>query len=403
MRTQQGSLFQSHGAWYVRFREQVQQTDGSIEWVQRAKRLASVGDYPKKSEVIPLKNEEMARLNKVGFTVEVGLSIVDFVEHVYFPIIEKRLKPSTVKGYKDAWRCHVKDRVTAIRVRDFRTVDGENLMEDIGREHGRKLAHGTYKHIKVTLSAMFTEAKRKGLFDGANPMQGVSIPKGKKHGRKRLNYSLVEIEQHLDLFKNEPILIVNADGSTYAPEISSGVIRAVIGVAAFAGLREGEIRGLWWEDDELSVLNIRRSVWRSFVDETKTHEDEDDPGVVPIIQPLRLMLDQIRPQAGSGWMFGNSIGGALDLDNLADRVIKPVFKAHGLKWKGWHAYRRGLATNLHELGIPDKVIQAILRHEDVKTTQRSYIKTVPSVVTEAMKRLEEKIACAANVQQVSVN
>ena len=49
------------------------------------------------------------------------------------------------------------------------------------------------------------------------------------------------------------------------------------------------------------------------------------------------------------------------------------------------------------------MIQAILRHEDVKTTQRSYIKTVPSVVTEAMKQLEEKIACAADVQQVSVN
>jgi hypothetical protein len=64
-------------------------------------------------------------------------------------------------------------------------------------------------------------------------------------------------------------------------------------------------------------------------------------------------------------MFGNSIGGALDLDNLADRVIKPVLKANGLKWKGWHAYRRGLATNLHELGIRDKVIQAILRHEGV--------------------------------------
>ena len=99
----------------------------------------------------------------------------------------------------------------------------------------------------------------------------------------------------------------------------------------------------------------------------------------------------------------NSIGGALDVDNLADRVIKPVLKANGLKWKGWHAYRLGLATNLHELGIPDKVVQAILRHEDVKTTQRSYIKTVPTMVTEAMKRLEEKIVSAADVQPVLVN
>jgi integrase len=71
--------------------------------------------------------------------------------------------------------------------------------------------------------------------------------------------------------------------------------------------------------------------------------------------------------------------------------------------RGWHAYRRGLATNLHELGVPDKVIQAILRHEDVSTTQRSYIKTVPRVVTDAMNQLEARIARAAVVQQVSVN
>jgi integrase len=53
--------------------------------------------------------------------------------------------------------------------------------------------------------------------------------------------------------------------------------------------------------------------------------------------------------------------------------------------------------------VPDKVIQAILRHEDVSTTQRSYIKTVPKVVTDAMKQLKSKIARAADVQQVSVN
>ena len=123
--------------------------------------------------------------------------------------------------------------------------------------------------------------------------------------------------------------------------------------------------------------------------------------MAPIIQPLLARLDAIKPEVASGWMFPNTIGGALDLDNLADRVIRPVLTANGLTWKGWHAYRRGLATNLHELGVPDIVIQAILRHEDVSTTQRSYIKTVPEVVTAAMKRLEAQIACTALVQQES--
>jgi integrase len=153
----------------------------------------------------------------------------------------------------------------------------------------------------------------------------------------------------------------------------------------------------------LVEVELLQGVTQRYQPETKTHEDAEDPGFVPIIQPLRLLLDAIKPENASGWMFPNTIGGALDLENLADRVIKPVFKANGLEWKGWHAYRRGLATNLHELGVPDKVIQAILRHEDVSTTQRSYIKTVPQVVTDAMNQLEARIARAAVVQQVAVN
>jgi hypothetical protein len=58
------------------------------------------------------------------------------------------------------------------------------------------------------------------------------------------------------------------------------------------------------------------------------------------------------PSASS---FRNRSGGALVLENLADRFIKPVLKANGLEWKGWHAYRRGLATNLNLLGVPDNI------------------------------------------------
>src|SRR5579862_4844448 len=116
----------------------------------------------------------MDRLNRIGFTSGAGVGIVDFVEKTYFPAIEKRLARSTVKGYKDSWRCHLKARVRG-RVRDFRTVDGENLMCEIETANKTKtddLAHGTYKHIKVTLSAVFTFAKRRGFFDGVNPMTG---------------------------------------------------------------------------------------------------------------------------------------------------------------------------------------------------------------------------------------
>jgi len=69
-------------------------------------------------------------------------------------------------------------------------------------------------------------------------------------------------------------------------------------------------------------------------------------------------------------------------------VIRPALQNASLQWHGWHAFRRGLATNLHRLGVPDKTIQAILRHSNVAVTQACYIKTIDSETVAAMRSLE---------------
>ena len=61
------------------------------------------------------------------------------------------------------------------------------------------------------------------------------------------------------------------------------------------------------------------------------------------------------------------------------------------EWHGWHAARRGLGSNLYRLGVPDKVIQAILRHANVSTTSTYYIKTAADDVRRAMFKLENNI------------
>jgi integrase len=422
---QQGSLYQDHGSWYVRYWESVRNEDGTTRRRNPAIRLASVKDYPKRSEVIPLKNRFMDRLNNIGFTPGSGVSIVDFVDNTFLPGCERRLTGAGLKCYRDTWNCHLRSRVLGLRVRDTRPVHVQQLLNAVEDEHGSNLAHGTYKTMKVTLSAIFTEARNLGLYDGTNPTTGVRVPKGKKHGRKRLAYSLEEILKHLELFSEDPLVVPRRlprkrktnrrlrkriagelapdTGDCHLPRISASVVRAILGAAAFAGLRKGEVRGLWWDDDRIDSLAICRSVWNSTVKDTKTEENVDDPGLVPVIRPLRSLLDAIKPEHAAGFMFVSRVNGAIDLDNLANRVLKPLFKANGLEWKGWQAYRRGLATNLKELGVEDTTIQCILRHEDVSTTQRFYIKTAPRVAQEAMRVLEEKIACTAVVQQLAVN
>jgi len=68
------------------------------------------------------------------------------------------------------------------------------------------------------------------------------------------------------------------------------------------------------------------------------------------------------------------------------------------QWHGWHAARRGLGSNLYRLGVPEKVIQRILRHANVSTTATYYIKTAADDVRRAMGKLENHIAEGDHVQ-----
>jgi integrase len=86
----------------------------------------------------------------------------------------------------------------------------------------------------------------------------------------------------------------------------------------------------------------------------------------------------------------------MNLEALALDAIRPALQKADLRWHGWHAFRRGLATNLHRLGVPDKVIQRILRHANVTTTMNIYVKTVSVDAANAMKILE--MMCATTVQ-----
>jgi integrase len=84
-------------------------------------------------------------------------------------------------------------------------------------------------------------------------------------------------------------------------------------------------------------------------------------------------------------------GRPLNLANLARRVIVPNLRTDGVEcWSGWHGFRRGLATNLFELGEDEATIQAILRHADVRTTRRHYIKK--NVVSEESKHAMNRLA-----------
>jgi site-specific recombinase XerD len=76
---------------------------------------------------------------------------------------------------------------------------------------------------------------------------------------------------------------------------------------------------------------------------------------------------------------------------IVNRQILPALTRAKLEWHGFHAYRRGLGTNLKRLGVDLKTIQEILRHAHLATTADIYVKEVSEQAVEAMQRLEKHV------------
>jgi integrase len=157
--------------------------------------------------------------------------------------------------------------------------------------------------------------------------------------------------------------------------------------AALTGLRRSELQGLRWEDFTGTELNVSRSVWKGIEGGTKNTASK---GAVPLLPVLAEALAQHKARNGyNEWVFHGETGQPVRLDNLTRRDVIPVLQKAGLVWHGWHAFRRGLASNLFELGAEPKYAQAVLRHASEATTRLLYIKPRDKRVAEAMDKVAE--------------
>jgi len=370
-RHQKGYVFRKGDNWYLRYYDFELLPDDKLQKVQKCKKLAEFGgDYRSKSAVKVLADEFLAPLNNGKVSPASTMTLNQFIEKRYLPFVEENKEPSTYAGYKNSFHLHIKKH-GSIALRDVRTVEIEDMLTAIAREFNT--AKSTIAHDKMFLSGTFRYAKRQGVINSENPVRDAVLPKCKETE-----------DTHAHSLEDELTMI------RILPEPAS----TIVAMAAFTGMRKGEIRGSDWDRYTDDTIFVAKSVWRKHVKGPKTRASK---APVPVIAQLAAKLDEYRKSCGSpesGWMFPNSFGNPLGLDGLVRDVIRPALEKAGLKWHGWHAFRRGLATNLHRLGVQDKVIQAILRQSNVSVTQACYIKTVDSDVVIAMQKLEH----ATNMQ-----
>ena len=351
---QNGSLVKDHGAWYLRY----------YEGKKRKKIwLGRIEDFPTLRLIRPRAEEERARLRLAVDADRLGMTLANYIEHHYLPEVEPRLRPSTYAGYKGLFERYLKERA-GVRLWVIRPHHIQQLLNEIAADRKRPLRRTTYSHLKAFLSVIFNHARNYGFYTEANPVTGVFLPARALASRETGAYTLEEIEKVL------PVL--------------EGAAKAAVAIAGYAGLRLAEIQGLTWDCYDRDTMTVTETEWRGHRSPTKSKASAD---FVPVITPLRKILGEYRESAPiSGRMFSES------LENLGRQDIKWALKSVGIAWKGWHSFRRGLASNLFELGVSDKIVQRLLRHSRVSITRDRYVKVRDPQVDAAMKVFENRTA-----------
>lgn len=378
-REQKGSLWKSRGWWYLRFRDQEQQPDGTFKRIQRAEQLApATGETRAKDSrrLAELVRERMAVINGSNnfATPACLLTVGQFAEQQFLPMMQEQSRTSTYRTVESIWHGQLKPRVGDSKLRDFSTPAAEQALQSIALAHPDY--HRSYlKKIKSTLSAIFKYARRRGAITVANPVHDILLPAAVKSA-PRGTYTLEEVQRMLAAL--------------------DGTVRVIVAVAAFAGLRRGELQGLLWEDYDGEQIFVRHGCTGGVSGELKTDASN---APVPVIGPLRKILAEHKANSnGSAYVFPGSKGTWRNLQHVAENEIIPNLKLIGLKWYGWHGFRRGLASTLYHLGVPDKHVQAILRHANVSTTMKHCVRTSSQDSVNAMARLEEAVTITHTVQ-----
>lgn len=307
----------------------------------------------------------------------------------------RRVRPKTRERYEQLVDQHLTPDLGKWRVcdlTDLDLLDYYQRKQESGRLDGKGgLSAQTAKHLHAVIRAALTWAQEHELVDD-NPAARVKHPPAVEP-RKRVVWSPLQI----------------SDAIRHAHRTQ---LRVPIALAGWAGLRRGEVCALRWCDVDLdgAALAVRQSVEQVC---RELHfgppKSQSSRRTVPLPRQLVTLLtehkrvqDEMRLAQGPSWNERGLVvcrvdGHPMMPDTLttgwaqfvSQHALEPRIEFHGL--------RRSYLSQLHDRGAPDKLVQDVAGHADMRTTHDHYFVTFDETAVKVLRDQEEAIADAEAV------
>jgi integrase len=285
-----------------------------------------------------------------GATFEAAcLEWLRYVEH------DRQRERSTLRDYRNAVRCYLLPGLGAATPVSSITTEDIDAFRERMLEEGH-LSRRSIQKILVLLHGILKRAKRKKWI-AANPAEDAERVTVARSG----DFSVLTAEE------------VEALARAAACEQDA----AIFVVAAYTGLRLGELRGLRWADVAFakSTIHVRRNIPQHGVERVPKSGKVRS---VPLADRAAEVLDGLSRRgdwtSDADFVFVHALGGPVDAGHLRIRFHAARERA-GLKYLRFHDLRHTFGT-LAVRVFPLTDVKAYMGHADVQTTML-YVHHVP--------------------------
>jgi integrase len=246
---------------------------------------------------------------------------------------------STLKKHTSHWN--------KLWLSDFTSDKIESFInsEDLKKNEVEKVKAATRANILKFIRGVFKYMVDKGRMKH-NPAMGIYI-----RGKKKLNYP--------DVMKHNDMIALIDYAKTVNPEWAD-----VYTVAYLTGARSGELYSMKWENVnwDSRLLVIRESY------DWKTEKHQPTKGKKDRTVPINL--DLLECFLGLRGKYGEYILPRIQdwKNGKAAQIIRQFQKAIKIRPTKFHGIRGTFITNLLLQGVPVIKVQAMVGHDDLKTT-----------------------------------
>lgn len=306
------------------------------------------------------EDTEVRTVAPTGVTfAEAAMEWLRYVEH------DRQRERSTVQGYKQAVEHRLLPLFGARLLDEIDTLDGERWRASLVAEG---LSAATINKLRWSAEAIYRRAGR--VWNVAhNPFLNVE----RQPHRPSLDFNILTPDEVVVLSVNA---VTAQDGALFT-------------VAAYTGLRLGELRALRWTDLDFGsrLVHVRRSYVRDAFKMPKSGRVRSVPMIDQVIPPLDALSRRALFTEPEDLVFVNDVGGVVEESALRRRFYTALDGAK-LKRVRLHDLRHSycsLAVRAYRL---DEV-RAYAGHADIAMTMR-YVHFVPA--HDAADRLSAVIA-----------